>query len=90
MTETGRQVSENDQLRADIYQLLAALFRRQPNTELLQFLAGLEVEAEDGNTMSQAWNALKLAAENSDTNTLEDEYFAIFLVVFSVYTFSYT
>ncbi|AZG71543.1 molecular chaperone [Shewanella livingstonensis] len=81
MTETGRQVSENDQLRADIYQLLAALLRRQPSAELLTFLAGLEVEAEDGNTMSQAWNALKLAAQNSDTNILEDEYFAIFLGV---------
>ena len=76
MTEAGRQVSENDQLRADIYQLLAALLRRQPSAELLAFLADLEVEAEDGNTMSQAWNALKLAAANSDTNTLEDEYFA--------------
>ncbi|MBB1477491.1 molecular chaperone [Shewanella sp. SG41-3] len=81
MTEAGRQVSENDQLRADIYQLLAALLRRQPSAELLAFLADLEVEAEDGNAMSQAWNALKLAAANSDTNTLEDEYFAIFLGV---------
>ncbi len=30
MTETVREVSENDQLRADIYQLLAALLRRTP------------------------------------------------------------
>ena len=59
MTEAGRQVSENDQLRADIYQLLAALLRRQPSAELLAFLADLEVEADDGNTMSQAWNAAR-------------------------------
>lgn len=81
MTETVRQISENDQLRADIYQLLAALLRRQPSTELLAFLANLEVEAQDGNTMSHAWIALKETAANSDTNTLEDEYFAIFLGV---------
>ncbi|MGL4220313.1 MAG: molecular chaperone, partial [Shewanella sp.] len=35
MTESVRQVSENDQLRADIYQLLAALLRRHPSPELL-------------------------------------------------------
>lgn len=38
MTETVREVSENDQLRADIYQLLAALLRRHPSPELLSFL----------------------------------------------------
>jgi len=81
MTETVRQVSENDQLRADIYQLLAALLRRHPSAELLQFLADLEVEAEDGNTMSQAWCALKNTAASSETTTLEDEYFNIFLGV---------
>ena len=42
MTESVRQVSENDQLRADIYQLLAALLRRHPSPELLQFLATLK------------------------------------------------
>ncbi|MGI2171931.1 TorD/DmsD family molecular chaperone [Shewanella sp. MF05960] len=81
MTETVRQISENDQLRADIYQLLAALMRRQPSAELLQFLADLDIEVEEGNAMSDAWIALKQAAQKSDTDTLEDEYFSIFLGV---------
>ncbi|WP_394132569.1 molecular chaperone [Shewanella maritima] len=78
MTENVREISENDQLRADIYQLLAALLRRHPNDELLQFLAELDVEAEEGNAMSEAWIALKNAAQNSQSADLEDEYFAIF------------
>ncbi|MCT8988220.1 TorD/DmsD family molecular chaperone [Shewanella phaeophyticola] len=81
MTETVREISENDQLRADIYQLLAALMRRQPSAELLQFLADLDIEVDEGNAMSDAWVALKQAAQKSDTDTLEDEYFAIFLGV---------
>ncbi|MCL1144256.1 TorD/DmsD family molecular chaperone [Shewanella gaetbuli] len=81
MTETVREISENDQLRADIYQLLAALLRRHPSQELLQFLTELDVEADEGNAMSQAWIALKQAAAKTDTNTVEDEYFNIFLGV---------
>ncbi|QQX80401.1 molecular chaperone TorD family protein [Shewanella sp. KX20019] len=81
MTELVREVSENDQLRADIYQLFAALLRRQPSTELLQFLAGLEIDANDGSDMTKAWVGLKLAAEQFTSEQLEDEYFNIFLGV---------
>ncbi|PKG55131.1 hypothetical protein CXF83_02290 [Shewanella sp. Choline-02u-19] len=81
MTELVREVSENDQLRADIYQLLAALLRRQPSTELLQFLAGLEIDANDDSDMTKAWVGLKLAAEQFTSEQLEDEYFDIFLGV---------
>ncbi|WOT05314.1 TorD/DmsD family molecular chaperone [Shewanella youngdeokensis] len=81
MTELVREVSENDQLRADIYQLLAALLRRQPSTELLQFLAALDIDAKDDSDMTKAWVGLKLAAEQFTTDQLEDEYFNIFLGV---------
>lgn len=81
MTESVRQVSENDQLRADIYQLLAALLRRHPNPELLQFLATLEIDANDDNDMTKAWLSLQLAAEQFTAEQLEDEYFALFLGV---------
>jgi TorA maturation chaperone TorD len=81
MTKIEREISENDQLRADIYQLLAALLRRHPNAELLQFLADLDVDAEEGNAMNQAWIALKTVAKSSDVETLENEYFSIFLGV---------
>ncbi|WP_076541403.1 molecular chaperone [Shewanella sp. UCD-KL21] len=83
MTELVREISENDQLRADIYQLLAALLRRQPSEELLSFLADIEIEteAEDDNDMSSAWLALKAAATQYTQEQLEDEYFNIFFGV---------
>jgi TorA maturation chaperone TorD len=81
MTESVRQVSENDQLRADIYQLLAALLRRQPNAELLHFLANLEIDANEDNQMTKAWLSLQLAAQQFTSDQLEDEYFALFLGV---------
>jgi len=81
MTESVRQVSENDQLRADIYQLLAALLRRHPSPELLHFLANLEIDANEDNAMTKAWLSLQLAAQQFRSEQLEDEYFALFLGV---------
>ncbi|MCE9679699.1 molecular chaperone TorD family protein [Shewanella sp. AS1] len=81
MTELVREVSENDQLRADIYQLLAALLRSQPSAELLQFLSNLEVASDDDSDMTKAWLALKLAAGQFTSEQLEEEYFNIFLGV---------
>ncbi|MBL4815029.1 MAG: molecular chaperone TorD family protein [Shewanella sp.] len=78
MTELVREVSENDQLRADIYQLLAALLRSQPSAELLQFLANLELDVDDPSEMTKAWSALKLAANQFSSEQLEEEYFNIF------------
>ena len=81
MTELVREISENDQLRADIYQLLAALLRRPPSTELLLFLANLEIDVNDDSEMTKAWVSLKLAAEQFSAEQLEEEYFNIFLGV---------
>lgn len=78
MTELVREVSENDQLRADIYQLLAALLRSQPSAELLQFLGNLELDANDDSEMTKAWSAVKLASNQFSSEQLEDEYFKIF------------
>ncbi|ARD24302.1 MULTISPECIES: TorD/DmsD family molecular chaperone [Shewanella] len=78
MTELVREISENDQLRADIYQILAALLRREPNAELLAFLAELEVDAEEDNDMTAAWLGLKEAATKYTAEELEQEYFNIF------------
>lgn len=78
MTELVREISENDQLRADIYQLLAALLRRHPSPELLQFLQTLDIDADDDNEMTKAWLSLKLAAEQFSSEQLEDEYFTLF------------
>ncbi|MCH1919646.1 molecular chaperone TorD family protein [Shewanella sp. A3A] len=81
MTENTKQISENDLLRADIYQLLAALLRRTPSAELLQFLHGLEVDSNDDSSMTRAWLSMKLAAEQFSAEQLEDEYFNLFIGV---------
>lgn len=81
MTESVKQVTENDLLRADIYQLIAALLRHSPNQEMLDFLANLEVNPQDDNPMSQAWVALKTAATQFTPAQLEDEYFSLFIGV---------
>ena len=78
---TEHQLSETNQLRADIYQLLAALFRQAPSNELLEFLANIELESTSENEMSLAWSKVKTAASNSNSEQLEDEYFAVFLGV---------
>ena len=78
MTELVREISENDQLRADIYQILAALLRREPSADLLAFLAELEIDAEEENDMAAAWAALKVAATKYTEKELEEEYFNIF------------
>lgn len=79
MTEITRQITENDRFRADIYQLLAALLRRAPNTPMLQFLADLEITPDEDNAMACAWLSLKQAASSFDPEQLEDEYVALFI-----------
>lgn len=79
--KTAKDITEHDQLRADIYHLLAALFRSSPNNELIRFLANIDIEPTTNNAMAQAWYALKLAASQASTEQLEDEYFAVFLGV---------
>ncbi|MFI3245536.1 MAG: molecular chaperone TorD family protein [Ferrimonas sp.] len=73
------QTQEQQHLRADVYQLLAALLRRTPTPELLAFLAELELEVDQDNAIIRAWHALKLSAENAAADQLEDEYFNLFI-----------
>ncbi|KAA0875068.1 TorD/DmsD family molecular chaperone [Nitrincola tapanii] len=72
-------LSDDDALRADIYALLAALCRQAPATELLEFLAGLELEPEDNSEMATAWQMLKLSAQRCQPQLLEDEYVTLFI-----------
>ncbi|MEZ9232711.1 molecular chaperone [Vibrio amylolyticus] len=65
-------------LRADIYLLLATLFRQAPNAELIEFLSTIEVETEDS-LMQQAWRAIKTSAIDSHSADLADEYQELFI-----------
>ncbi|WP_028117063.1 TorD/DmsD family molecular chaperone [Ferrimonas senticii] len=81
MTESTAAVSSQEQqhLRADVYQLLAALLRHTPSPELLQFLAQLELDSEQDSPIIRAWHGLKLGAANVAPDQLEDEYFNLFI-----------
>ncbi|GEM79646.1 TorD/DmsD family molecular chaperone [Vibrio superstes] len=66
--------------RADIYLLLATLFRQPPNSDLLKWLA--DIETEDSNSqMSADWQALKQAASQATQQELEEEYQDLFIGV---------
>ncbi|WP_237665784.1 MULTISPECIES: molecular chaperone [Vibrio] len=71
-------MEQADAMRADIYLLLAALFRRAPNQQQKEFLAELEVE-EGTSVISQAWLDVANAARQSDLNQLEEEYQTVFI-----------
>lgn len=66
--------SEETELRADIYALLAALLRQAPGEDLRHWLAGLEGEPDDIR-LSQAWSRLAIAAADSDVKHLERAHF---------------
>ena len=66
--------TEEADLRADIYALLAALLREPPSEALRQWLAGLEGEPDDIR-LSQAWSRLATAAADSDVERLERAHF---------------
>lgn len=73
--------NESDQLRADIYFLLAALLRKEPNQALLYFLQHIDIENELNNDITKAWCALKHASQQLTTDQLEDEFFTVFIGV---------
>ncbi|MCD8514024.1 MAG: molecular chaperone TorD family protein [Nitrincola sp.] len=72
-------MTDEDALRADIYALLAALCRRHPSPELLDFLVSMEVDAHSANSMTKAWEFLRLASERAESDAIEDEYFTLFI-----------
>ncbi|QIZ78005.1 TorD/DmsD family molecular chaperone [Ferrimonas lipolytica] len=81
MTESTEALSGNEQqqLRADVYQLIAALLRATPSPELLQFLSELDLDADQDGDIIRAWHALKLSASTVAADQLEDEYFKLFI-----------
>lgn len=81
----GRQnvvdpLSPEDRARADVYALLGALLARPPDEEMLALLRGIEVPAaSEQGAMPGAWRALRKAARETDTTSLEEEYYALYI-----------
>ena len=68
-----------DLFRADTYGLLGSLLSCPPSVELLEWLAGVEVDQQSGSPMSPAWEMLKQAASAADAGAVADEYQQLFI-----------
>jgi TorA maturation chaperone TorD len=79
-TEPTHETGIESRLRAGTYSLLANLLSAPPEQTLLQRLSGIETHPNlPRDAMSEAWSALKSAAENADLTALGDEYQALFI-----------
>ncbi len=76
------KVPEN-QLRANVYALLGALVRSPAPHDLLDLLTGIALPENfplpPGDGFSGAWQILKLAAEGTSEDAVNDEYHALFV-----------
>lgn len=79
MISTAPALQETDQLRADIYALLASLLRKTPDQDLLDWLSELEPESDRNNPMALAWSAVAIAAGRTQFDLLDDEYHNLFI-----------
>lgn len=73
--------SNGDSVRAHLYGLFAGLLARPPGSQLLSMLAGIDEPTEDIDEMATAWRMLKLAAQRSDVDAVDDEFHALFIGV---------
>lgn len=71
-----QQISEEDQLRAGWYALLAQLLSREPSEQLLTMLRGLEGDDSD---LGKGIRALAAAARGTTVETAKQEYFDLFI-----------
>ena len=70
------QISEEDQLRAGWYALLAQLLSREPSEQLLEMLRGLEGDESD---LGKGIKALAAAARGTTAETAKQEFFDLFI-----------
>jgi TorA maturation chaperone TorD len=74
----GTDLAEEDQLRANVYVLLAQLFARAPEDGLLQQVAGLEG---DDSPFGEAVRALARQAQRTTPDKVAEEHFNLFIGV---------
>jgi len=81
-TEPGVVVTEEDQIRANVYGLLGALLTRPPDKEIIALLREIDVdEKQQASAMAASWKTLNLAAKRRRLNELNDEYHNLFIGV---------
>lgn len=80
--EAPRQISEEDQARADYYALLAALFYRAPDDRLLQaIVVAEEPVGESAPELTATWRKLAAASAVVTHDAVEEEYEGAFIGV---------
>lgn len=70
---------DDQALRADIYALLAALFREAPSQPLLQALSQLETDANQQSELQAGWQLLQMAAQRATPEAVAEEYLPLFI-----------
>ena len=73
-----RPVTEEDRLRADMYEFLAALLRAEPSDELLTHVSRLQG---DGSAIGAASTVLATLANKIANDEIRDEYMRLFIGV---------
>ncbi|EAR62074.1 TorD/DmsD family molecular chaperone [Neptuniibacter caesariensis] len=81
MINAAPALQETDELRADIYALLASLLRKSPDQSLTDWLSDIEPDQDEDTPMTRAWSALALNAQHAQSTQLEDEYHHLFIGV---------
>lgn len=72
--------SDEQQSRADVYRLLAALLASPPTDELLHLIRNLEVpESEENDSLTSVWQMMLFTAQKAHPDKLDDEYFNLFI-----------
>jgi len=74
-----QSLTDNDDLRAHVYSLLAALLTGPPSAELLRLLDRIEDQQEFDTEMAQAWRMIKEAGGRTSAALLDDEYHGLFI-----------
>lgn len=78
---SGPALEDEDRARADLYALLARLYYRGPDAEVLALIAkaGAEIAPETESPFAAAWRALAAAASGADPAALRQEYDDLFV-----------
>ena len=77
-TDDQAQLSDEDRLRAEMYEFLAALFRAEPSDALIGHVAKLQG---DGSAIGSASSVLATLAGKLSNDEIRDEYMRLFIGV---------
>ena len=77
-TDDQAQLTDEDRLRAEMYEFLAALFRAEPSDALIGHVAKLQG---DGSAIGSASSVLATLAGKLSNDEIRDEYMRLFIGV---------